>query len=123
MNRYAPGRQVLLIGESWGGMFATRYINEFPSRVAGAVLIEPGAARRPDHGAGQGPAYTTPVLFIAGSRSEVLGESLQRQQVYRYPSATLEVVAGAGHDVAWVKAADVVAHVRRYLDSRRAGVQ
>ena len=31
-----------LIGTSWGGMYATRFINAFPERVAGAVLIEPG---------------------------------------------------------------------------------
>ena len=171
-SRYSPGRPVYLIGESWGGMFATRYINEFPQRVAGAVLIEPGPmdgttmeqleddmfdldlgaewlndvvwssqflspddqARmdfermlgaknsqprfHEDHvnpspvwrlGAaaskyitedGQDSkgnfnydfttnlsAFTTPVLFVAGSLSEVLGESLQRKQVLHYPSA------------------------------------
>ena len=203
VSRYAPGRQVFLIGESWGGMFATRYINEFPSRVAGAVLIEPGpldgatmerlkaqmydldpqsewvydriwdrqflspddnarmdyelmlgvtnSRRRSPVGApNPAPvwrmgaaankyiledgrdstgrftydfttnlsAYTTSVLFIAGSRSEVLGESLQRQQIGRYPLASLEVVAGAGHDVVWVKSAEVVAHVRQYLGAR-----
>ena len=205
VNRYAPGRQVFLIGESWGGMFATRYINQFPTRVAGAVLIEPGPldgatmervkavmydlglgvqsewindqvwnseSLSPDDNArvdyermlgvnnswprsrvgatnpaptwrmgaaankyiledGQDSngrftydfttnlsAFTTPVLFVAGSRSEVLGESLQRQQIYRCPSASLEVVLGAGHDVAWVKTAEVVAHVRRYLGAR-----
>jgi proline iminopeptidase len=207
-NRYSPGRPVFLIGESWGGMFATRYINDFPQRVAGAVLIEPGpldgatmervkddmfdldtksewlndwvwnsqflspddharmdyermlgvkngqprfhlstvnpaAAWRMGAAAskyimedGQDSrgrftydfttnlsAYTTPVLFIAGSQSEVLGESLQRQQISRYPSASLEVVAGAGHDVAWVKTADVLVHVRPYLDARRGGVR
>src|SRR5262245_5278805 len=42
IDRYSPGRPVFLIGESWGGMFATRYINQYPGRVAGAVLIEPG---------------------------------------------------------------------------------
>lgn len=203
VNRYAPGRQVFLIGESWGGMFATRYINEFPSRVAGAVLIEPGpldgatmervraqmyeldpqsewvndriwdreflspdddarmdyefmlgvrnSRRRSPVGApNPAPAwrmgaaankyiledgrdstgrftydfttnlsaYTTSVLFIAGSQSEVLGESFQRQQIGRYPLASLQVVAGAGHDVAWVKSAEVVAHVRQYLGAR-----
>jgi proline iminopeptidase len=203
VNRYAPGGQVFLIGESWGGMFATRYINEFPTRVAGAVLIEPGPldgatmervrAQMYDFGAqsewrsdpvwdrqvlslddnarmdyelmlgvkanrprspigapnpaptwrmgaaankyilenGQDAngrftydfttnlaAYATPVLFIAGSRSETLGQSFQRKQVNRFPSASLEVVPGAGHDVAWVKAADVVEHVRQYLGAR-----
>jgi proline iminopeptidase len=208
VDRYSPARPVYLIGISWGGMFATRYINEFPQRVAGAVLIEPGPldgvtaerikddlsdmdlgsewlndmvwnsqflspddharmdfqrmlgmkSSQPKHhvdnvnpeaawrlGAaanryitedGQNKngefefdfttnlsAYTTPVLFIAGSLSEVLGESLQRKQVQHYPSASLTVVGGAGHDVAWVKAAEVVTHVRTYLDARRGGVR
>ena len=65
-------------------------------------------------------AYTTPVLFIAGSMSEVQGPSLQRQLVLRYPSASLQVVDGAGHDVAWVKAAQVVTHIRNYLTARGA---
>jgi pimeloyl-ACP methyl ester carboxylesterase len=66
-------------------------------------------------------AYTTRVLFIAGSLSEVLGPSLQRQQVLRYPSASLQVVDGAGHDVAWVKAAEVLIHIRAYLAARGGG--
>ena len=205
VDRYAPGRRVFLIGESWGGMFATRYINQYPQRVAGAVLIEPGPLDgatmerlkgdigpidlgaewlndfawssqflTPDeharmdyqrmlgvrdgqprfHQSAVNPApswrlgaaasqyitedalkhgvfsydfttnlaaYTTPVLFIAGSWSEVLGESLQRQQILRYPSATLQVVDGAGHDVAWIKTAQVLTHVRAYLAARNGG--
>ena len=208
VNRYSPRRPVFLIGESWGGMFATRYINDYPQRVAGAVLIEPGPLDgttmqqvkddmfdldiksewlndmvwnsqflSPDDHArmdyermlsvkngqprfhedkvnpspvwrlgaaaskyitedGQDnngkftydfttnlSAYTTPVLFMAGARSEVLGESLQRKQVLQYPSASLVVVDGAGHDVAWVKTADVLSHVRQYLDARRGGAR
>ena len=42
IDHFSPGRPVFLIGESWGGMFAARYINQHPQRVAGAVLIEPG---------------------------------------------------------------------------------
>jgi proline iminopeptidase len=203
VNRYSPGRPVYLIGVSWGGMFATEYINQHPGRVAGAVLIEPGpldgaTAERlkddiydfdlgaewlndvawssqflspEDHarmdyeralgvkdgqprfhlsrtdpepawrlGAaaakyvtedgqdGNGrfnydfttslAAYTTPVLFIAGAWSEVLGASLQQKQILRYPAASLQVVDGAGHDVAWVKAAEVLTQVRAYLDAR-----
>lgn len=206
VNRYSPGRPVLLIGESWGGMFATAYINTRPQKVAGAVLIEPGpmdgaTAERlkndmfdldltsewlndwawgsqffsPDEHArmdyqmmigarvsqprfnesavdpapswrmgaaanryvaedGQDAsgryvydfttnlaAYTRPVLFIAGAMSEVLGESLQREQVLRYPSATLQVVSGAGHDVGWVKAPEVLTHIRAYLDALQGG--
>ena len=207
ISRYSPGRPVLLIGESWGGMFATRYINEFPERVAGAVLIEPGpldgatmerlkdditdldlgaewlndyawssgfftpddharmdyermigmkqsqprfherevdpspswrlgaAANRyisEDGQDGNGhanydfttnlAAFTKPVLFVAGSLSEVLGPSLQQQQVMRYPSASLQVVDGAGHDVAWVKTADVLTRIRAYLDARKGSL-
>jgi len=206
VNRYSPGRPVFLIGVSWGGMFATEYINHYPTRVAGAVLIEPGplhgvtAERLKDHiydfdltaewlndvawssqflspddharmdyqrllgvrdgqprfhlsktdpepgwrlgaaaakyvtedgqdGSGRFnydfttnlAAYPTPVLFIAGSLSEVLGPTLQRSQMLRYPTASLEVVDGVGHDVAWVKAGEVLTHVRTYLDARRGG--
>jgi proline iminopeptidase len=201
VNRFSPGRPVYLIGVSWGGMFATRYINEHPERVAGAVLIEPGPMRgvtmerlesdiapldlgsewlndiawgtqffTPDdhalmdyeramgmrdhqprfHQSKDDPepswrlgaaanrylmedgqddgvftydftthlsAFTKPVLFIAGEWSEVLGESLQSEQMLYYPSASLRVVNGAGHDVAWVKTPQVMAHIRTYLES------
>jgi proline iminopeptidase len=42
IDRYSPGAPVLLIGESWGGMYATAFINRHPDRVRGAVLLEPG---------------------------------------------------------------------------------
>jgi pimeloyl-ACP methyl ester carboxylesterase len=66
-------------------------------------------------------AYTTPVQFIAGALSQVLGPSLQQQQMLRYPSASLAVVDAAGHDVAWVKAAEVQTILRSYLDARKGG--
>lgn len=207
VDRYAPGRAVFLIGKSWGGMFATHFINEYPQRVAGAVLIEPGpldgaiyeridgdlfnldlgaewlndwawnsqfispddharmdyerllglrdsqprfhnrtavdpapvwrlgaAANRYVTEDGQDEndnfdfdfttnlsRYTTPVRFIAGSLSEVLGEALQREQMLRYPSASLHVVEGAGHDVNWTHTGELLAHVRSYLDAREGG--
>ncbi|HTJ21502.1 MAG TPA: alpha/beta hydrolase [Gemmatimonadaceae bacterium] len=208
IDRYSPGRRVFLIGESWGGMFATRYINQYPQRVRGAVLIESGpldgatmerlkgdiapidlgsewlndyawssqflspddharmdyermigmkdgqpkfhqstvdpapswrlgaAANRyisEDGQNGNGvftydfttnlSAFTRPVLFVTGSWSEVLGASLQQQQVLRYPSASLDVVDGAGHDVAWVKSAEVITRIRAYLDARKGDNQ
>lgn len=42
IEHFSPGRPVILIGHSWGGMYATDYISKHPSKVAGAVLIEPG---------------------------------------------------------------------------------
>ena len=38
----SPGRPVILVGHSWGGMYATLYINHHPDKVAGAALLEPG---------------------------------------------------------------------------------
>jgi proline iminopeptidase len=73
--------------------------------------------------AGNLQAYTTPVLLVAGSLSEVLGPSLQEEQVKRFPHATLQVVEGAGHDVAWVRTAEVLTHIRSYLAERQGGAQ
>jgi proline iminopeptidase len=204
VDRFSPSRPVFLIGQSWGAMFATQYINTYPQRVAGAVLIEPGPMNgstmerlnddlrefklgsevlndiawnsqflSPDDHArmdfemvlgvrdGQGrhglstsdvepswrqgaaanryimedgqdrngtftydfttnlSAFTTPVLFIAGAGSTVLGASLQQEQVQHFPSASLLVLNGAGHDVHWVRAAEVITHSRAYLNARR----
>lgn len=209
IGRYSPDRPVFLIGTSWGGMYATQYINEYPHRVAGAVLIEPGpldgatfervkddmldldlgaewlndwawnsqflspddharmdyermlgvkdsqprfhtrtdvdpepvwrlgaAANRYLQEDGQdenGVAvydfttnlsrYATPVLFIAGSLSEVLGSAFQREQMLHYPSASLSVIDGAGHDVAWTNTREVRAHIRAYLADIQGGSQ
>lgn len=208
IDHYAPGRPVYLVGVSWGGMFATDYINTHPDRVAGAVLIEPGpldggtanhlkddildfdlgaewlndmawssqfltpddharmdyqrtlgvrdgqprfhlSKTDPEPGWRLGAAaskyimedgqnsqgdfdydftthlaaYQIPVLFVAGSLSEVLGESLQRNQVHKYPRAALVVVDGAGHDVAWVKAGQVVTEIKAYLNVFEGGVR
>lgn len=207
VDRYSPGNPVLLIGVSWGGMFATEYINKHPGRVAGAVLVEPGPMdgatmerlrddmydldltsewlndwawssqffTPDDHarmdfermlGAKDGQpkyhlstedpepawrmgaaankyimedgqadngvfnydftnnlsAFSTPVLFIAGSLSEVLGPSLQTEQVLHYPSASLVVVDDVGHDLAWVKASEALTHIRAYFDALKGGM-
>jgi proline iminopeptidase len=42
VDHVSPGQPVILIGHSWGGMYATMYINRHPEKVAGAVLMEPG---------------------------------------------------------------------------------
>ena len=209
VDRYASGRRVFLIGASWGGMYATSYINRHPERVAGGVLIEPGPLNAamfarvkddlhqmrltaewlndfawssqflsPDGHArmdyermlglrGSQPRFhqrmdvdpepawrlgaaanryitedgqdsngnaiydftnnlsrfTTPVLFISGGLNEVLNESFQRDQMKRYPSATLHVVPNAGHDVNWTHSAEVLAQIRTYLNARRGTAQ
>lgn len=209
VDRYSPGRPVFLIGSSWGGMYATLYVNAYPERVAGAVLIEPGPLDGPtfervkddmfeldlgaewlndfawhsqflspdDHvrmdyermlglrdsqprfhqrmdvdpapswrlGAavnryltedGQDEhgiavydfttnlaAFPTPVLFLAGSLSEVLGPEFQREQMTQYPAASLAVVDDAGHDLDWTHTEQVLTHVRAYLDARQGGAR
>ncbi|HKW10121.1 MAG TPA: alpha/beta hydrolase, partial [Gemmatimonadaceae bacterium] len=65
--------------------------------------------------------YTTPVLFIAGALSEVLGPSLQTEQMKSYPLASLIVVDGVGHDVHWRQPAIVAGQIRNYLMSRTGG--
>jgi proline iminopeptidase len=42
IDHFSPNRPVFLVGHSWGGMYATLYINRHPAKVAGAVLMEPG---------------------------------------------------------------------------------
>ena len=42
VDRYSPTRPVLFVGHSWGAMYATAFINRYPDRVAGAVLMDAG---------------------------------------------------------------------------------
>src|SRR5262245_16554415 len=42
VEHVSPGRPVIIVGHSWGGMYASLYINSHPEKVAAAVLIEPG---------------------------------------------------------------------------------
>ncbi len=41
VDAVAPGRQVVLVAHSFGGMYAAMYMNTHPERIAGAVLLEP----------------------------------------------------------------------------------
>jgi proline iminopeptidase len=50
---YSPDAPVSLLGHSWGGTYATLYLNEHPERVRAAALLEPGglsSALRQDDG-------------------------------------------------------------------------
>ena len=202
IDRFSPGSPVVLLGHSWGGMFATRYISRHPERIAGAVLMEPGPLTgalfseiksqmfhidplsewlndyawaqtivspdghaRADYLRGLGavgdlqPGYhssktdrepfwrqgavasaaitaegivdgepnwdfvtgldrlRTPVLFEASDQNTVIGVEFQKKQMQFYPEAQLAVIAGAGHDFPWTRAADTVAPVLSYLSS------
>lgn len=39
--RTAPDQKILLLGQSWGGMLATAFINQNPDVISGAILGEP----------------------------------------------------------------------------------
>jgi proline iminopeptidase len=40
--RRTPDQKVILMGQSWGAMLATAYVDDHPGEVSGVVLSEPG---------------------------------------------------------------------------------
>ena len=42
IDTYSPDEPVLLLGHSWGAMYATSYIDTYPEKVKGAVISEAG---------------------------------------------------------------------------------
>ena len=40
--RKSPTQKIFLLGQSWGAMMATAYINAYPAAVDGVILAEPG---------------------------------------------------------------------------------
>ena len=60
-------------------------------------------------------AFPTEVLFLASGLNEVIGRDFQARQMGVYPSSSLEVIAGCGHDFAWLKPAETVARIRSYF--------
>jgi proline iminopeptidase len=46
--RTSPTQKVFLLGQSWGAMLATIYINQYPNAIAGAILAEPGGLKWQD---------------------------------------------------------------------------
>jgi proline iminopeptidase len=40
--KISPDQKVFLLGQSWGAMLATAYVNEHPTEIAGVVMSEPG---------------------------------------------------------------------------------
>jgi proline iminopeptidase len=195
-----PSQPLVFIGQSWGAMYATWFINEHGDaggRVRGAVLSEPGAFTRAqlddyldrlnggvpltgerindgtwsrqflspaDHARadyllgmlafggwpsdGNDPANPAPfwrhgavaqdatlalvedgfdwttdlhrfpgeVLFLRGDRNTVQTLEHQQELAAAFPNATIETIAGTGHELIWEKPADYLAHTRAYFD-------
>lgn len=54
------GDGVILVGHSWGGMFAADYTDRHPERVRGLVLIEPGELTQELLDSNSSPSIVTP---------------------------------------------------------------
>lgn len=46
--RTRPDQKVFLLGQSWGAMLATAFINKYPTAVSGAIVAEPGGLKWSD---------------------------------------------------------------------------
>lgn len=46
--RTAPDQKVFLLGQSWGAMLATAFMNKYPTAINGAILAEPGGLKWKD---------------------------------------------------------------------------
>ncbi len=68
VDTFSPDRPVTLIGHSWGGAYATFFVQRYPDRVAALVLVEPGAL----HPAAAREANVAPVDFGSGELHEML---------------------------------------------------
>lgn len=40
--RTSANQKIVLVGQSWGAMLAAGYVNQFPDKIAGLILTEPG---------------------------------------------------------------------------------
>lgn len=67
-RHFSPDRPFALVGHSWGGAYATYYVQHFPQRVDRLVLVEPGALN-PDAARS---ANVAPVDFGSGDFQEIL---------------------------------------------------
>jgi proline iminopeptidase len=74
--RVDNAQKVFLMGHSWGAMLATAYINQFPHKIAGAVLAEPG-----------GLTWTQTEEYLSRSNkielfSEALNDAIYPEQIF-----------------------------------------
>ncbi|MEM7372224.1 MAG: alpha/beta hydrolase [Bacteroidota bacterium] len=74
--RRADSQKVFLFGHSWGAMLATAYLNQFPEKIAGAILAEPG-----------GLSWTQTKEYLSRSNrinifSEALNDAIFTEQIF-----------------------------------------
>jgi len=84
--RVSPGQNVILLGQSWGAMLATAYVNEHPDAISGLILGEPG-----------GLVWQDVVDYVDRSRdakitSEIMNDMLYMDQFITGKSTQQEIL-------------------------------
>ena len=106
--RSSPTQKVFLFGHSWGAMLATAYINQYPAKINGAVLAEPGgftweemkeyieASKKLKLFTGATNDAVYPDQFLTGDENDhdVLDYKLNLQTVYSYAPGNTEGIEG-----------------------------
>jgi proline iminopeptidase len=106
--RSSPTQKVFLFGHSWGAMLATAYINQYPTKINGAVLAEPGGFTweemkeymeaskklKPFSEATNDAVY--PDQFLTGDENDhdVLDYKLNLQSAFSYAPGNTEGIEG-----------------------------
>jgi proline iminopeptidase len=106
--RSSPTQKVFLFGHSWGAMLATAYINQYPAKINGAVLAEPGgftweemkeyieASKKLKLFTEATNDAVYPDQFLTGNENDhdVLDYKLNLQTVYSYAPGNTEGIEG-----------------------------
>jgi proline iminopeptidase len=106
--RSSPTQKVFLFGHSWGAMLATAYINQYPAKINGAVLAEPGgftweemkeyieASKKLKLFTEATNDAVYPDQFLTGDENDhdVLDYKLNLQTVYSYAPGNTEGIEG-----------------------------
>lgn len=64
-------QKVFLLGHSWGGILATAYMNQYPSKINGMIVAEPG-----------GLVWQDILTYVKKSRKVSIANELLNDQVY-----------------------------------------
>lgn len=111
------GRDLLLVGSSFGGLMALHYANAHPQRVAGLVLCAP-AVHRPEllatpEGTAVVPPPATPVRVLHGRQDAVVPLTAVEDYCHRHRLALTVVDDGHRLGASHAELAELVREVWR----------
>ena len=108
----SENQKIFLLGHSWGAMLATGYINQFQTKISGAVLAEPGGftwaqtedyLSRSNHikffSEALNDAVFTEQIFAGRSEQEIL--DYKASFFATYENAKGNTIGNAGHYPFW----------------------